>query len=117
MPRLLVEPRTFTPDGDFWEMKKDERHNAKPDPDVIHTLASGQANAVEQCVDHAALRLKSGGLLVKGYRNRQRSGRPLGVRSPLPADRLLASMLFPLSSRDLRTVANLVLYPPERQSD
>jgi CRISPR-associated protein Csx17 len=113
--RLLVEPGTFAAVGGFWELKTSDTPNAKPDPDVFHILASGQSNAVEQNVDHAALRLKSGGLLVKGYRNRGRSGKPLGLRSLIPAHRLLASMLFPLSDRDLRTVANLVLYPPENK--
>ncbi len=39
--------------------------------------------------------------------------RSLAVESAIPAERLLAAMLFPLSYRDLETIANAVLYPPE----
>ena len=61
----------------------------------------GQSNAVQECVNRAARRLKSGGLLVCGYRNRRQSGKPLAVLSLFQAERLLAAMLFPLSRPDL----------------
>jgi CRISPR-associated protein Csx17 len=116
VPRLLVHPAVLYEQRGRWlyaQTTELAEANAKPDPDVFHILASGQAIAVPQCVDRAARRLKSGGRLVCGYRNRQLTGRPLGIESPISADRLLAAMLFPLSSRDLETIANTVLYPPE----
>jgi len=113
VPRMLVEPRQVSRDGRYWRVSKSEDANARPDPDVFHILGSGQPNAVEQCVDRAARRLKSGGCLVFGYRNRRLAGSSLAVTSPIPADRLLAAMLFPLENRDLQTIANSVLFPPE----
>jgi CRISPR-associated protein Csx17 len=115
VPRLLVEPRNITAFRDRWIVTDSGEPNANPDPDVFHILASGQKNAVEQCVDRAARRLKSGGRLVHGYRNRRLAGRPLGVVSAIPADRLLAAMLFPLSNPDLNIVANAVLFPPDSE--
>jgi CRISPR-associated protein Csx17 len=121
VPRLLIEPRTIVavhPRGGGWPrwgLADGEEANINPDPDVFHVLASGQRDAVQRCVDHAARRLKSGGLLVRGYRNRRSSGRSLEVVSPIPADRLLAAMLFPLSDRELEMIANTVLFPPETQ--
>jgi CRISPR-associated protein Csx17 len=64
----------------------------------------------------AARRLRSGGLLVAGYRNRRHSGNPINVVSPFDPTRLLASMLFPLSDRDLERIANAVLYPVESEA-
>ena len=113
VPRLLVEPRAVTADGERWQLANGNEPNANPDPDVFHILASGRSDAIGQTVDRAAQRLKSGGLLVHGYRNRRLAGRSLAVRSLIPAVRLLAAMLFPLSNRDMGTVANAVLYPPE----
>lgn len=115
VPRLLVEPLTITPGRGRWKLTAGDAFNAVPDPDVYHILASGQPDAVGHCVDLAARRLKSGGRLVIGYRNRRMAGRPLAVVSPVRADRLLAAMLFPLSNRDLEAVANAVLYPPETE--
>jgi len=115
VPRLLVEPRTITATPGWWKLTVGDELNAKPDPDVFHILASGQTDAVSQCVDRASRRLKSGGLLVHGYRNRRLAGRPLGVVSTTPAESLLAAMLFPLANRDLARVANTVLYPPEKE--
>jgi CRISPR-associated protein Csx17 len=113
LPRLLVEPLTIVASHDEWNVADNDEPNAKPDPEVFDILASGQSNAVEQCVVRAARRLKSGGLLIHGYRNRRLSGRPFSVMSTIPPDRLLAAMLFPLSSRDLGSIADSVLYPPE----
>jgi len=113
VPRLLVEPRTILADRDRWVVTTSGELNAKPDPDVFHILASGRKDAIEQCVDRAARRLKSGGRLVHGYRNRRLAGRPLAVASSISADRLLAAMLFPLSNHDLGVIATTVLYPPE----
>lgn len=113
VPRLLVEQMTFSADRDVWRLNVRGAYETRPDPEVFDILASGQADAVERGVDRAARRLKSGGLLVHGYRNRRLAGRSLAVGSSIPADRLLAAMLFPLSKRDLEAVANRVLYPPE----
>jgi CRISPR-associated protein Csx17 len=113
LPRLLIEESCFIQDRDHWHLSDKFDANAKPDPDVFSLLMSGQRDAVQQCVDRAARRLKSYGLLVNGYRNRQRSGKPIAVISRIPPERLLASMLFPLSNRDLERIANSVLYPPE----
>jgi CRISPR-associated protein Csx17 len=115
VPRLLVEPRTVSADGVLWRLAKGDESDAKPDPDVFHILASGRSDAVGQCVDRAAQRLKSGGRLVHGYGNRRLAGRSLAIRSLIPAERLLAAMLFPLSDRDLETIVNTVLNPPENE--
>ncbi len=116
VPRLLVEEShlAFDPDYGRWR-HGDAEANTKPDPDVFHLLATGRGDAVGQCVTRAARRLKSGGLIVDGYRNRARSGREITAVSAIPATRLLAAMLFPLSDRDLARVANAVLYPPESE--
>ncbi len=113
--RLLVEPRTITPEGDSWRLADGDEPNARPDPEVFDILASGQPDAVGRCVDRSARRLRSGGRLVHGYRNRRLVGRSLAIGSKIGAVRLLSAMLFPLSNRDLETVANDVLYPPERE--
>jgi CRISPR-associated protein Csx17 len=115
VPRLLVEPRLITACRGRWEISVGQPSDAKPDPDVFHILASGQPNAVEQCVDRAARRLKSSGRLVHGYCNRSMAGRSLAVVTPTRASRLLASMLFPLANRDLETVANAILSPPKTE--
>jgi CRISPR-associated protein Csx17 len=112
-PRLLVEPRTIVAAGNQWKFATGDEPNAKPDPDVFQLLASGQSDAVNHCVNRAAKRLKSSGLLVHGYRNRALAGRSLAVETRTLADRLLAAMLFPLSNRELERVANSTLYPPE----
>lgn len=114
LPRLLVEERGFTANGEYWNLS-DTDANVKPDPDVFHLLSSGRRDAVEQCVTRAARRLKSGGLLVHGYRNRATSGRVIEAVSVIPPARLLAAMLFPLSDRDLARIANAVLTPPETE--
>lgn len=115
LPRLLVKERCFVAKGEYWNLSDSAEANAKPDPAVFHALASGQSDAVGTCVDRATRRLKSFGLLANGYRNRQRSGASLAVVSALRPDRLLASMLFPLSDHDLKRIADTVLYPPETQ--
>ncbi len=63
----------------------------------------------------APRRLKSGGWLVAGYRNRRLAGKPLGVVSSIKPERLLAAMLFPLAQHELEVIANNVLYPPENE--
>jgi CRISPR-associated protein Csx17 len=115
VPRLLVEKNRFEAKGKYWNRSDEGDVNAKPEPDVFHVLSSGHRDAVMQCVDRAARRLKSGGLLVTGYRNRYRAGKSLGVVSRIRPERLLAAMLFPLSPRDLERIANSVLYPPESE--
>ena len=116
VPRLLVEPRTITATGIDWRLDIGDEPDARPDPNALNILASGQPDAVGQCVDRAARRLKSGGRPVHGHRNRSLSGRSLDIRSPITAERLLASLLFPLSNRDLESIANAVLYPPISRS-
>ena len=133
IPKLLVMKRSFVskriirkvpkpnhPNSKLiWNITKDPNSNAnaKPDPNVFHPLSSGRSNseAVRECVDCAALRLKAGGLLVHGYQNRRQSGRSLAITSTIPPERLLAAMLFPLSNDDLRRIANSVLSPPKTQ--
>jgi CRISPR-associated protein Csx17 len=83
---------------------------------VFHHLATGQSGAVAESVTRAARRLKSGGLLITGYRNRRHAGGPINVVSRFNPDRLLASMLFPLSDHDLERIANTVLYPAEMEA-
>jgi CRISPR-associated protein Csx17 len=116
LPRLLVNPLSLVPNGSHWCCSEGEsEHATKHDPDVFHALAAGRGDAV----DRAARRLRSGGLTAAGHRNRQTALRSLAVVSPHlrpgHSARLLASMLFPLSNRDLGRVADAVLYPPEPQ--
>ncbi len=113
VPRLLAEPLPLTPIGSRWRVGGTEA--TTPDPDVFHALSSGRRDAVEQCINRAARRLKSGGRLVVGYRNRRQAGKSLAVVSPLHPTRLLAACLFPLSGSDLEAIANSVLYYPEIQ--
>jgi CRISPR-associated protein Csx17 len=113
VPRLLVQSKGFVPNGKFWNWSPNVDPNALPDADIFQALASGRQNSVGECIDLAARRLKSSGLLVTGYRNRQQSGKSLAVVSRFLPERLLASMLFPLSNYDLERIANAVLYPPE----
>jgi CRISPR-associated protein Csx17 len=112
IPRLLVEPLPLVAAGGYWQIGETNEPTT-PDPDVFHVLASGRSDAIEQTVERAARRLKSGGRMVVGYRNRRTAGKPLGVASSIKPERLLAAMLFPLSQRDLEVIANIVLYPPE----
>lgn len=114
VPRLLVHERHLRADGPGWTFAPGEA-NCKPDQGVFQLLASGRPDAIDDCVTLAARRLKSGGLLVTGYRNRRQAGQGLAVVSPIDAERLLAAMLFPLSDRDLERIANSVLYPPETE--
>jgi CRISPR-associated protein Csx17 len=115
VPRLLVQENGFVPHGRYWHRTDDIEANARPDPDVFHILAAGWRNVIGECVDRAARRLKSGGLLVTGYRNRRQAGKSLGVVSAVRPERLLAAMLFPLSHHDLERIANAILYPPESE--
>ena len=114
VPRLLVQEAHYTANDKRWELTPDAA-NAQPDPNVFHALSTGRPDAVRECVDRAAQRLKAGGLLVHGYRNRRQAGRSLAITSTIPPERLLAAMLFPLSYRDLCRIANSVLSPPETQ--
>jgi CRISPR-associated protein Csx17 len=113
VPRLLVKSLPLTAKRGQWQLEGTEA--TMPDPDVFHTLSSARPDAVEQCIDRAARRLKSGGLLVVGYRNRRHAGKSLAVASPRHPTRLLAACLFPLAVPDLVAIANNVLYPPETQ--
>lgn len=114
VPRLLVEEHCIVAAGRHWNLSATGA-NAKPDPDIFHVLGPGNSDAIDQCVTRAARRLKSGGLLVNGYRNRRQAGKKLAVVSSIEPERLLGAMLFPLSHRDLERVANSVLYPPESE--
>ena len=114
VPRLLVEPLPLMAKGGSWQFDKTAAPTT-PEPDVFHVLASGRLNAVGECIDRAARRLKSDGRIIVGYGNRRQAGKSLAVVSPLRPDRLLASMLFPLSDLDLRTIARFVLCPPESE--
>jgi CRISPR-associated protein Csx17 len=113
IPRLLVEPITLTADHGCWKVGGTDA--TVPDSDIFQPLAPAQPEAIRQCVDRAARRLKSGGWLVVGYRNRRQSGKSLAVVSRVLPHRLLAAYLFPLSRPDLEVIANAVLYPPETQ--
>lgn len=114
IPRLLVEPLPLVSQGRFWRFGE-TGEKTTPDPNIFHILASGQHDAIAQCVDRAARRLKSGGWLVVGWRNRRLAGKPLNIVSTIQPERLLAAMLFPLSRHDREVIANIVLYPPENE--
>jgi CRISPR-associated protein Csx17 len=116
LPRLLVNPLSLVPKDSRWLQAENESdHGTKPDPEVFQAIAVGRADGIQR----AANRLRSGGLSPVGQRNGQTSFRSLAVVSPYlrpgSSSRLLASMLFPLSNRDLLFIANAVLYPPESE--
>ena len=111
-PRLDPPDR---PDRTAWGLGLTARTPVKADAGAFDRLASGRPNAVAECVTHAARRLKSGGLLVRGYRNRSRAGARLDVSQSFDPTRLLAAMMFPLPNRDLVRIANAVLSPPESE--
>jgi hypothetical protein len=113
-PRLLVQPLSLGPHLERWRFRETIEATT-PDPQVFDSLLSGHPGAISQCVTRAARRLKSGGRLVIGYRNRQMAGRPIAIASSTEPERLLAAMLFPLSAHDLVVIANAVLYPPDSQ--
>lgn len=114
VPRLLVQPLPLIAVDSCWKFGATTEPTT-PDPKVFHLIASGQREAVALGVDRAARRLKSGGRLVNGYQNRRQAGRSLALNSRLSADRLLASMLFPLTDYDLQRIANIVLNAPENE--
>ena len=99
----------------YWRVTRSDDANAVADPDVFQILKTGRSDAISRCVDRAARRLKAGGLIATGYRNRQLAGRTLAIKSGIHAERLLASMLFPLSLDDLGKIANAVLFPLESE--
>lgn len=108
--RLVVGSLTFKPYRGRWGLDDGVGdRTAVADAAVFQTLARDVSSAVNA----AARRLKAGGLLVNGYRNRRQSGQTLVIETAIPPVRLLAAMLFPLSERDLVRIANDVLYPPE----
>jgi CRISPR-associated protein Csx17 len=113
IPRLLVRPLALTARAGGWRLGGSE--TIVPDPTVFQGLRSGQPGAVARCVDQAARRLKAGGRLVVGYRNRYREDRSLGIATGFAPGRLLAACLFPLCDSDLELVANAVLYPPQTE--
>jgi len=119
VPRLLVEEFS-TKNRDTLlsgvmnpESRSTDPKLLKPDPAVLESLYSNRPDAIEQCVTRAARRLKTSGLIVNGYRNRQRSGKPLEVSTAIEPRRLLAAMLFPLRTSALKAIADTVLYPSE----
>ncbi|MBI1347098.1 type I-U CRISPR-associated protein Csx17 [bacterium] len=113
--RLLVQTRQISAVDGAWRSSQAIEGNVHPHAEVFHPLASTQPASVADSVDRAARRLKSGGLLVMGYRNRLQSGQSLRVQSLISPQRLLAAMLFPLSEIDISRIANTVLYPPETE--
>lgn len=121
VPRLVVKPLAYrgrrVPDSErcAWTIDRDAEAGVKADAGAFDRLAAGRPDAVADCVTHAAGRLKSGGLLVGGYRNRGRAGKGLDIPQCFDPTRLLAAMLFPLPNRDLVRIANAVLSPPESE--
>ena len=121
VPRLVVTPLAYrgrqVPDTErcAWTIDRAAEAGVKADAGAFDRLAAGRPDAVADGVTHAAGRLKSGGLLVRGYRNRGRAGKRLDVPRCFDPTRLLAAMLFPLPNRDLVRIANAVLSPPESE--
>lgn len=115
LPRLLVNPLTFTASRERWVTAAESTDHATiPDPDVFSAIAAGRVGVT----DRAADRLLAGGLVPFGHRNRT-SSKPYRHDSPAAvagqSSRVLAAMLFPLPKHDLEAIANSVLYPPEVQ--
>ena len=110
--RLIVQECCYAWNGTNWRSDDQAESNATPDPDVLCARVQ-QPRCRARLRRSRRARLKSGGLLVNGYRNAQQSGRSLALVSPIQPKRLLASLLFPLSTHDLERIANVVLYPSE----
>jgi CRISPR-associated protein Csx17 len=51
VPRLLVQENCFVWNGKHWRRSDEPGVNAKPMPEVFHSLESGRQNAVGECVD------------------------------------------------------------------
>jgi CRISPR-associated protein Csx17 len=106
--RLLVQPLGLISGRSGWTLAE-VGEKTRPESLPFHILASGRSAAVAEATTRAAQRLRQSGHIVVGYRARIRAARPL-PGAQVPATRLLAAMLFPLSPSDLTSVATSVLF-------
>jgi hypothetical protein len=124
--RLVVQPIQIKPAKTkrnelFWSASLlRDSSNATPsqfenrflDPEIFELLAHDGA---ESALHLASVRLRNWGRPIIGHHNRLQSGKPVGLASTVDPKRLLAAMLFPLSTSDLSRLANAVLYPPQSE--
>lgn len=114
--RVLVGSHTVVKGKTKWLLdSKSRNYNAIHDPQIFYALARNSSNSISQSVSLAAQRLRAGGLIISGYKNRQFSGREIKMHSTVKPVRLLASMLFPLSQKEVENLFNKILYPIEEE--
>lgn len=92
----------------------------KPEPPILSLLQSGRPNSVGAACRIAARRLRVSGITPLPHRTSGGSSRDADweeVGSGLDGRRLAAALLFPLASRSLTTLFNLVARPESESSD
>ncbi len=92
----------------------------KPEPQIVSLLQSGRSNSVGEACRIAARRLRVSGITPLPHRTSGGSSRDADweeVGSGLDGRRLAAALLFPLASRSLTTLFNLVARPESESSD
>jgi len=92
----------------------------KPESQIVSLLQSGRPNSVGEACRIAARRLRASGITPLPHRRSGGSSRDADweeVGSDLDGRRLAAALLFPLASRSLTTLFNLVARPESESSD
>jgi CRISPR-associated protein Csx17 len=92
----------------------------KPEPQIVSLLQSGRPNNVGEACRIAARRLRAAGITPLPHRTsggRSRDADWEEVGSGLDGRRLAAALLFPLASRSLTTLFNLVARPESESPD
>jgi len=92
----------------------------KPEPQIVSLLQSGRPKSVGEACRIAARRLRASGITPLPHRTSGGSSRDVDweeVGSGLNGRRLAAALLFPLASRSLTTLFNLVARPASESSD
>lgn len=92
----------------------------KPEPQIVSLLQSGRPDSVGEACRIAARRLRASGITTLPHRTSGGSNRDANWEEAgcgLDGRRLAAALLFPLSSRSLTTLFNLVARPESESSD
>ncbi len=99
---------------------EEEGHSIATDPRIVPLLRSGRPNSVGDACRIAAQRLRNAGLQPLPHR---RSGGPnrdtawAQAGSGIDGNRLAASLLYPISTRSIVRLLNLVTRPEEESAD
>ena len=92
----------------------------KPEPQIVSLLQSGRPKSVGEACRIAARRLRASGITPLPHRTSGGSSRDADweeASNGLDGRRLAAALLFPLASRSLTTLFNLVARPESESSD